>query len=100
MGKYFYSLSFKLAVIQEIESGLISIGEAQHKYGIKGKDTIRQWQIKYGVFNNYHSPTVKYMKALHIKILKLEQKIKLLEKENQHLEIRLSESEDKTLILK
>jgi transposase-like protein len=46
-----YSISFKLQVVQEIESGLLGRAEACHKYGIQSKSTIREWLSKYGNFD-------------------------------------------------
>ena len=38
-----YSFSFKLQLVQEIESGQISIRDSKLKYGIQGDSTIRKW---------------------------------------------------------
>jgi transposase len=44
-----YSEAFKLRVVQKLEQGkLVSIIEAQRKYGIRGSSTIRGWLKKYG----------------------------------------------------
>lgn len=46
-----YSLSFKLAVIKEIESGLISTSSSKKKYGIQVRSTVVNWLRKYGTFD-------------------------------------------------
>jgi len=46
-----YSLSFKLQVVEEIESGQLDRLEAHHKYGIQARSTITQWLRKYGTFD-------------------------------------------------
>ena len=43
-----YSLSFKLQVVEDVESGGLSQNEAQRKYGIQGNATILVWLRKYG----------------------------------------------------
>lgn len=44
-----YSEAFKVQVVEELEQGkVMSILEAQRKYGIKGSSTIRGWLKKYG----------------------------------------------------
>ncbi|MFI3333317.1 MAG: transposase [Rikenellaceae bacterium] len=40
-----YTMSFKLAIVQEVESGSISVTAATKKYGIQGKSTILNWVI-------------------------------------------------------
>ena len=46
-----YSISFKLQVVQEIESGELGRTEACHKYGFQAKSTIKEWLRKYGNFD-------------------------------------------------
>ena len=43
-----YSLGFKLVVVSEVESGLLSYKEAQTKYGIQGRSTVLVWLRKHG----------------------------------------------------
>lgn len=42
-----YSISFKLMVVKEVESGLL-ISEVSRKYGIKGCQTVHNWIKKFG----------------------------------------------------
>lgn len=94
-----YSLSFKLAIVKEVESGLIGSRAAMRKYGIQGHGTITEWRRKYGTFDIDNTSQSKSMQTPEQKIKALEQKIKQLERQNQFLENRLTESEDKASIL-
>ena len=44
-------MSFKLGVVEEIESGLISATGAKRKYGIQARSTVVNWLRKYGTFD-------------------------------------------------
>ena len=94
-----YSLSFKLAVVQEVESGSIGNRAAMRKYGIQGHGTITEWRRKYGTFDIDNSSQHKAMQTPEQKIKELEEKLKRVERHNQYLETRLTESEDKAAIL-
>lgn len=94
-----YSLSFKLAVVREVESGAIGNRAAMLKYGIQGHGTITEWRIKYGIFDIDNTSQKKAMQSPEQKIKELEQTIRQLKRENQFLEERLTESEDKAAIL-
>lgn len=43
-----YTLSFKLAVVDQVEKGEMSYKEAQDRYGIQGCTTVLNWLRKYG----------------------------------------------------
>ena len=94
-----YSMSFKLSVVKEVEKGFISKGGAMRKYGIQGHGTITEWCRKYGNFDDYTIKSTRYMKTPEQRILELEQKLRLLERQNKFLEEQLVESEDKASIL-
>lgn len=94
-----YSLSFKLAVVKEIESGFITRGKAMHKYGIQGCSTITRWCEKYGNFDHYRLKSSSTMKTPEQKIYELEQRLRLMERQNKFLETQLMESEDKADLL-
>ena len=93
-----YSLSFKLQVVQEVESGEVGIKEAQHKYGIQGNATVTTWLQKYGNFDWINKSNRKMAKSKDQKILELEQKVRLLEKQKKELELK-AETADKKVIL-
>ncbi len=42
-----HSISFKLQVVLEVESGELSLTQAKLKYGIQGEHTISRWLQKY-----------------------------------------------------
>jgi len=93
-----YSVSFKLQVVQEIESGTIGRTEACHKYGIQSKSTIREWLRKYGNFDWENQAPKTISKTPEQTILELEAKVKLLEKQKTRAE-HLAERADKKVII-
>ena len=93
-----YSLSFKLQVVGEIESGELGRLEACHKYGIQARSTITQWLRKYGTFDWENLSKETVAKTPEQKILELEAKVKLLEKQKTRAE-HLAERADKKVII-
>ena len=93
-----YSLSFKLQVVQEIEQGLLTRSQAQNKYGIQSRSTIRTWLKKYGKFDHDFSVNQSMSKTPEQRILELEQQVKLLEKQKARAEF-LAERADKKAII-
>lgn len=93
-----YSVSFKLQVVQEIESGQLSRIEACHKYGIQAKSTIKEWLRKYGNFDWENQSGIIVAKTPEQRILELEAKVKLLEKQKARAE-HLAERADKKVII-
>lgn len=43
-----YPLSFKLAVVEQVEKGEMTYRQAQDRYGIQGSHTVKAWLHKYG----------------------------------------------------
>lgn len=43
-----YTLTFKLAVVEQVEKGELSPAEAQRQYGIQGHSTVLAWLRKHG----------------------------------------------------
>ena len=43
-----YPLSFKLAVVGQVEKGEMTYKQAQQRYGIQGRSTVLVWLRKYG----------------------------------------------------
>ena len=89
-----YSLSFKLQVVEEVELGLLSKTQAKRKYGIQGDSTVTKWLEKYGNFDWENQSKSKMSKTPEQKILELEAKVKLLEKQKARAE-HLAERADK-----
>jgi len=93
-----YSLSFKLQLVEEIEQGLLTKSQAKTKYGIQGDSTVSKWLKKYGNFDWEHRPPFPMSKTPEQKILELEAKIRLLEKQKARAE-HLAERADKKVII-
>ena len=93
-----YSLSFKLQVVDEIESGQLDRLNAHLKYGIQARFTITQWLRKYGTFDWENLSVITVAKTPEQKILELEAKVKLLEKQKARAE-HLAERADKKVII-
>lgn len=93
-----YSLSFKLQLVEEIEQGALTKSQAKLKYGIQGDSTVTKWLKKYGNFDWEHRPPYTMSKTPEQKILELEAKIKLLEKQKARAE-HLAERADKKVII-
>ncbi|WP_370519679.1 transposase, partial [Paludibacter sp. 221] len=92
-----YSVSFKLSVVSEIERGECSTTGAVRKYGIQSRSTVVGWLRKYGTFDWENQTPSNMPKSKDLKILELEQKIKLLEKQKALLE-KQAETSDKKAI--
>ncbi len=43
-----YPLSFKIAVVEQVEKGEMTYKQAQQRYGIQGRSTVLVWLRKYG----------------------------------------------------
>ena len=92
-----YSYAFKLQVVSEVESGQIGIKAAQRKYGIQGDSTVRTWLRKHGDLDWENKSHFILEKSPEQKLLELEQKIKLLEKQKASLEKRLEVTDKKAI---
>ena len=43
-----YPLSFKIAVVEQVEKGEMTYKQPQQRYGIQGRFTVLVWLCKYG----------------------------------------------------
>lgn len=93
-----YSLSFKLQLVEEIEQGFLTKGQAKTKYGIQGDSTVTKWLQKYGNFDWENQTPMTKNKTPEQRILELEAKVKLLEKQKARAE-HLAERADKKVII-
>jgi len=93
-----YSHSFKLQVVQQIEQGELGIKEAQRKYGIQGNATVTTWLCKFGSFDWYNQSSTHMAKSTEQKLMELEQKVKLLEKEKARLKDQVARSDKKAIL--
>jgi transposase len=92
-----YSLSFKLKVAEEIEQGFVGLKETQYKYGIQGNATIATWLRKHGNFHWENKTYQVMLKSPQQKLLELEQKVRLLEKQKAELEEKLDFTDKKAI---
>ena len=92
-----YPLSLKLGIVQEVEQGFSSVSQATNKYGIQCRKTVVNWLKKYGNFD-WENQTSMSNKTPQQRIIELEEKVKLLEKQKSRAE-HLAERADKKAIL-
>lgn len=90
-----YTLSFKLSVVSEIEQGNLSATSAKNKYGIQGAATVRNWLRKYGTFDWENQTPSNMPKSKDQKVLELEQRIRVLEKQKAFLAKQAEQSDMK-----
>lgn len=93
-----YSVSFKLSVVKEIESGLLSTTGAKRKYGIQARSTIVNWLRKYGTFDWENQTPSNMPKTQEQRLMELEAKVKLLEKQKALLEHQVERADKKVII--
>ena len=93
-----YSLSLKLQIVGAIERGELSTKSAQRKYGIQGNATVINWLRKYGNFDWENKIPSHMPKTPEQKIMELEAKVKLLEKQKAFLEYQSHVADKKVII--
>jgi transposase-like protein len=93
-----YSMSFKLSVVQEIERMELSVTGAKKKYGIQGRNTVINWLRKYGKFDWENQTPSNMPKSQEQRLLELEAKVKLLEKQKTFLEHQVERADKKAII--
>lgn len=93
-----YSMSFKLQVVREIESGELSMTAATRKYGIQARSSVRNWLRKYGTFDWENQTPSNMPKSQEQKILELEARVKLLEKQKAFLEHQVDRADRKAVL--
>lgn len=93
-----YTLSLKIQIVKEIESGELSTKAAQRKYGIQARSTIVDWLRKYGNFDWENQTPSNMPKTPEQRIMELEAKVKLLEKQKAQLENQNHISDSKAII--
>lgn len=93
-----YSMSLKLGIVKEIESGYLSVTAAKRKYGIQSRSTVLNWLRKYGSFDWENQTPSRMAKSNEQKILELESKVKLLEKQKKFLEKQAERSDHKAIV--
>ncbi len=92
-----YPMSFKVQVVQEIERGELGIKAATRKYGIQAHSSVSNWLRKYGNFDWENQTPSKMPKSKDQRILELEQKVKVLEKQKAFLEKQVENADKKAI---
>ncbi len=93
-----YSLSFKVGLVPQIEQGQLSITSARKLHGIQSHATVLNWLRKYGNFDWENQTPSNMPKSPEQKIMELEAKVKLLEKQKAQLERQNYISDQKSII--
>ena len=93
-----YTQSLKLQVVAQIERGELSTHQAQKKYGIQSRSTVMLWLRKYGNFDWENQTPSNMPKSPEQRIMELEAKVKLLEKQKSLLEQQVHVSDNKAII--
>ena len=93
-----YTLNLKLQVVQEIESGMLSTTAAQRKYGIQARSTVVSWLRKYGSFDWENQTPSNMPDSPEKKVMELEQKVRLLQKQNDFLQAQAEQADKKAII--
>jgi transposase len=93
-----YSMSFKLEVVREVESGSLTDNEAKRKYGIQGRSTVLNWLRKYGTFDWENQTPSNMGQSKEQRLMELEAKVKLLEKQKSMLEHQVERADKKAII--
>lgn len=84
-----YPLSFKLAVVEQVEKGEMTYRQAQDRYGIQGSHTVMTWLRKYGQLDWLSSSSARTCGVNMPKIpLTPEQRIKELEQQLAESEVK------------
>ena len=93
-----YSMILKLQIVQRIERGELSTHQAQKDYGIQARSTLVSWLRKFGSFDWENQTPSNMPKTPEQRIMELEAKVKLLEKQKALLEHQASHSDQKAII--
>lgn len=93
-----YSLSFKLAVVREVESGELSASASQKKYGIQGSHTVVNWIKKHGNLDRELQIKFTMEKSPEQRLIELEAQVRLLERQKNSLEQQLKFQQDKAIM--
>ena len=80
-----YSMTFKMSVVREVEETGIGVCAIARKYGIQSKTTVTTWLRKFGNFDHQNKVSTPMEKTKDQRLLELEQKIKVLEQQNNRL---------------
>lgn len=90
-----YSMPFKLAVVQEVERTGIGVCAVARKYGIQSETTVTTWIRKYGNFDIANKTSKPMEKSKEQKLLELDERVKMLERQNNRLQHELEMKDHK-----
>lgn len=93
-----YTLAMKLQIVSEIERGHLSVTSAARRYGIQSRSTVVRWLRKHGSFDWENQTRSNMPKTNEQKIMELEAKVKLLNKQKKQLENQLNTADKKIII--
>lgn len=93
-----YPLSLKIQIVKDIESGELSVTQSRKQYGIQSHATVLGWLRKYGNFDWENQTPSNMPKTPEQRIMELEAKVKLLEKQKAQLENQNHISDSKAII--
>lgn len=93
-----YTHTLKLQIVSQVERGELSTHQAQKKYGIQSRSTVMLWLRKYGNFDWENQTPSNMPKSPEQRIMELEAKVKLLEKQKTLLEQKVHVSDSKAII--
>ena len=81
-----YPMPFKMAVVQEVERTGIGVCAVARKYGIQSESTVTAWLRKFGNFDVANKTNKPMEKSKEQKMLELEARVRLLERQNNRLQ--------------
>ena len=90
-----YSMPFKMAVVEEVERTGIGVCAVARKYGIQSESTVTAWLRKFGNFDVANKTNKPMEKSKEQKMLELEARVRLLERQNNRLQHELEMNEHK-----
>lgn len=90
-----YTMPFKLAVVQEVERTGIGVCAVARKYGIQSETTVTTWLRKYGNFDVANKTSKLMEKSKEQKLMELEERVKMLERQNNRLQHELEMKDHK-----
>ena len=90
-----YTMPFKLAVVQEVERTGIGVCAVARKYGIQSETTVTTWLRKYGNFDVANKTSKPMEKSKEQKLMELEERVKMLERQNNRLQHELEMKDHK-----
>lgn len=90
-----YTMPFKLAVVAEVERTGIGVCAVARKYGIQSETTVTTWIRKYGNFDISNKTNKPMEKSKEQKMLELEERVKMLERQNNRLKHELEMKDHK-----